>query len=424
MIVIADDLTGANDTGVQFVKQGKPTIVHLTSFIESLTQTEKVNVINTDSRSLSPDEAYKRNRELARKMKGDQQPFIYKKVDSTLRGNIGQEIDGLMDELSFSFCAVVPAYPQNGRQTIGGYHVVHGTLLEDSELANDVKFPMTESFIPNLLAGQTKRSVGFIGVKTLRRGKLAEEVNALLARGIEVIVFDSAIDADLKTVTDFLKTQEKVLWVGSAGLAQAFTNEQAQKQASTTVEQAENTPPTLTVAGSVSTVTRKQIAFQKEKGAFVQAIHPLHLLKDDQEVLSKWFEEAKLVIGNNEDLVITTVFTPEVAVELEAYIAEVGIDKLELGNQIASTLGTFASKLIKEVKVSGLILTGGDIAYQTCLQLDIHALEVMKEIEEGIPLSKVVGGPYADTAIVTKAGAFGQESSLHHAMDIIKNTYR
>ncbi|MCM3714516.1 four-carbon acid sugar kinase family protein [Halalkalibacter oceani] len=423
MIVIADDLTGANDTGVQFVKQGKPTIVHLTSFIESLTETEKVNVINTDSRSLSPDEAYKRNRELAKKMKGDQQPFIYKKVDSTLRGNIGQEIDGLMDELSFSFCAVVPAYPQNGRLTIGGYHLVHGTLLEDSELANDVKFPMTESFIPDLLAGQTKRSVGLIGVKTLRRGKLAEEVDALLARGVEVIVFDSAIDADLKTVTDFLKTQEKVLWVGSAGLAQAFTSEQAQKLTSDAEEQVEKPLPTLTVAGSVSTVTRKQIAFQKEKGAFVQAIHPLHLLKNDQEVLNTWFDEAKRIIGNKKDLVITTVFTPEVAVELEAYIAEAGIDKLELGNQIASTLGAFASRLIKEVKVSGLILTGGDIAYQTCLKLDIHALEVMKEIEEGIPLSKVVGGPYADTAIVTKAGAFGQESSLHHAMDIIKNTH-
>jgi uncharacterized protein YgbK (DUF1537 family) len=427
MIVIADDLTGANDTGVQFVKQGQETVVYLTSSHDDFFYNNKVSVINTDCRSLSPEEAYKRTRELARKLNRTPQPFIYKKVDSTLRGNIGREIDGLMDELSFTYCAVVPAYPMNGRVTIGGYHLVRGSLLEDTELSKDVKFPMKNSFIPSLLAEQSNRKIGLVTIETIRRGEIAKEVRALRDEGIELIVFDSATDADLKAITAFLETEEKVLWVGSAALAQAFTeNKQMltkEKKAITPLQATENdleVRPTLTIAGSVSKVTREQIAYQKEQGAYLISIHPLHLLKDEEHEMERYFEEAKKALGHDEDVVITTSVAKEVKEEVFQYTSKVGMDNLDLGNGIASKLGKFGSRLIREVEVSGLILTGGDIAYQTCLQLGINALEVVEEIEEGIPLSRVIEGDYAKTLVVTKAGAFGYQQSLHQAMNVIK----
>lgn len=427
MIVIADDLTGANDTGVQFIKQGKETLVYLSASQDTFFYKDKVSVINTDCRSLSPEEAYKRTRDLARKMNTSPQPFIYKKVDSTLRGNIGREIDGLMDELPFSYCAVVPAYPMNGRVTIGGYHLVRGALLEDSEISKDVKFPIKESFIPLLLGEQTARRIGQVTIQAIRRGEIKKEVQLLRSENIEIIIFDSATNADLKAITRFLETEKKVLWVGSAALAQALTQNQQmhndKKKAITNKMRTEKNSrirPTLTIAGSVSKVTREQVAYQKEQGAYLLSIHPLHLLKDEENEMKIYFEEAKWALDRGEDLVITTLLTDEITQEVQRYTREIRMKNLELGNMIASKLGKFGSELIKEAEISGLILTGGDIAYRTCLQLGINALEVVEEIEEGIPLSQVIEGDYADTLVVTKAGAFGYQQSLYHAMNVIK----
>src|SRR5690625_3814585 len=94
MIVIADDLTGANDTGVQFVSSGQKPVVHLTTSLDHNLFENKLNIYNTDSRMLVATEAYRLSRELAGKIKDKPQRKIYKKVDSTLRGNIGYEIDG------------------------------------------------------------------------------------------------------------------------------------------------------------------------------------------------------------------------------------------------------------------------------------------------------------------------------------------
>lgn len=130
MIIVADDLTGATDTGVQFAKLNHETVVSLASSGENFLWGHKVSVINTDCQSLSLEGAYKRSRELAEKLNTVLRPLIYKKVDSTLRGNIGQEIDGFMDEIPFAYCAVAPAYPKNGRITIGGYHIIRGNCLK------------------------------------------------------------------------------------------------------------------------------------------------------------------------------------------------------------------------------------------------------------------------------------------------------
>ncbi len=420
MIIIADDLTGANDTGVQFVKRGQRTIVHLVPSTDLVMYQDKINVINTDSRALSSEEAYERNREVARRMRTDKETVIYKKIDSTLRGNIGQEIDALMDELAFNYCAVAPAYPQNGRNTIGGYHLVHGILLEDSELSKDVKFPMTESHIPTLLKGQTNRQIGLVQIKAIRTGKIAEEVKLLRMSGAEIIVFDSANEQDLQAITAFLEQEDHVLWVGSAGLAQAMSVDESKEVRQELKGGTPSQFPVLTIAGSVSNVTRKQIAFQKEQGAYQIVLHPLDLLKKNEEILEQALDEAKRLLDQKEDVVVTTELSKEAASEVEKYRTELALDYLEIGNQIAASLGVFASRLIKGVRLSGLILTGGDIAYQTCLQLEIHSLEVLQEVEEGIPLSKAADGPFVNIMIVTKAGAFGQQSSLHHAMKMIK----
>lgn len=130
LVIIADDLTGANDAGVQFAKYGMRVQVLLgDSTIAGNGAAVDVLVLDTDSRAVAPEVAFARVQAASRLVKNaagnNETPLIFKKVDSTLRGNLGPEIDAAMAEFGFDWAAVVPAFPANGRITAGGWHLLH-----------------------------------------------------------------------------------------------------------------------------------------------------------------------------------------------------------------------------------------------------------------------------------------------------------
>src|SRR5512136_1164630 len=171
IVVIADDLTGANDTGVQFAKQGLKTLV-LIGVPASLAELdEDVLVVDTQSRASSPTEAYQKVTQTALLFKDrDRFQTIYKKIDSTLRGNLGSEIDAIMDARGLELAIVAPAFPANGRMTVGGCHFLGNAPLEATEISRDPLCPVTESHIPTLIAAQTRRKVGHVGIKSVMAG--------------------------------------------------------------------------------------------------------------------------------------------------------------------------------------------------------------------------------------------------------------
>ena len=89
--VIADDLTGALDTGVQFRQWGYK--VSLTDIPDN--STADVTIINTDTRNKTPEIAYQTTYQATKKVANHD--IIYKKTDSTLRGYPGQEIQAILD---------------------------------------------------------------------------------------------------------------------------------------------------------------------------------------------------------------------------------------------------------------------------------------------------------------------------------------
>jgi len=111
--VIADDLTGANDTGAQFAKIGLRTLVVLESTQEQSLRDHDVVVITTDSRALPAQDAYRKVANAAEWVRQRQYDAVYKKIDSTLRGNLGSEIEAIMDVLGCKLAIVAPAFPQD-----------------------------------------------------------------------------------------------------------------------------------------------------------------------------------------------------------------------------------------------------------------------------------------------------------------------
>ena len=154
--IIAADLTGANDTALQFHLKGANTQILLSDEIEPLnvkgTQTW---AIATESRNIEPEIAYEKVAKTAKMFAEKLNPdFVYKKIDSTIRGNIAPEVLAIISEFEFDASVIVPAFPAEMRTTVGGYHLLRGVPIERTEMARDPHSPILESHVPTLLKSQ------------------------------------------------------------------------------------------------------------------------------------------------------------------------------------------------------------------------------------------------------------------------------
>ena len=129
--IIADDLTGSNDTGLQFSKKGAKTgIVINFSNIDKILKELDVVVVDTESRFDSKETAFEKVYRISRTLTEKGVLLIYKKIDSTMRGNIGAEIDGAVEGVRAKAALVVPAFPSLGRITQDGICYLNGIPVE------------------------------------------------------------------------------------------------------------------------------------------------------------------------------------------------------------------------------------------------------------------------------------------------------
>jgi len=366
LAIIADDLTGAGDTGVQFAKQDlKTTVLFSESQLVPSNLTGDVIVVNSDSRAIESEMAYNRVRNIASTLHNGGVKRIFKKIDSTMRGNVGVEIDGVMDEASFDVALVVPAFPSSHRIT--------------------------------------------------EQGELAE------ANPSSVIVLDAKTDEDLQLISKAgALIKHKALWVGSAGIA-AHLSKDVEKVEPNQLEKRNARHPILFVAGSMSSVTHNQIQALKEHNKLNEIIiNPSKFFKEEekeQEVQRVVQEGIRLL--QEGDLIISTNRDPVMFDEVKALQNSMDLSNFELGQLIAKTMGEMTRNLLKKQNIQGLVLTGGDIAGVTCNELDGKGIRVMGEVEAGIPYGELFGGPHDGLPLVTKAGGFGREHALIRALETL-----
>ncbi len=147
LAVNAADLSGAGDSALQIAKRGLRTVVLLepsaAADLAGVGEPEVV-VFDTDSRQVPSAEAGRRVREAAWAVRRLGVPIVYKKIDSTLRGNLGAELATLLDVFPGAGAIVAPSFPAAGRTLVGGRLYVRGVELSASEFARDPIWPMTD----------------------------------------------------------------------------------------------------------------------------------------------------------------------------------------------------------------------------------------------------------------------------------------
>ena len=255
IIIIADDFTGANDTGVKFAKAGYNTSV--TSSHCEYDYNSDIMVINTETRLIDKNEAKEKINLFLNNLKVDSNKIIYKKIDSTFRGNIGAEIEALLNKFDYNVCVVANAFPSMNRTIVNGISYVNGIELDKTDFAKDPINPIKTSYIENILKDQTDYSIKLVKVDDIHNGKFQKDINNDINADKKIIyVCDSEKDDDLLSISNILKEHlNKILTVGCAGFADALLN---------TIN---NFTPICFVSGSLSKISMKQLKIINGKNA-------------------------------------------------------------------------------------------------------------------------------------------------------------
>lgn len=412
--IIADDLTGANDTALQFKLNGADTNILLNNDTQfENNQISQTWAISTESRNVDAQTAFERVKNATQLFLEKLNPdYFYKKIDSTVRGNIAVEVLSILEVLGWDAAVIMPAFPQEGRITVGGYQLLNGVPIERTEMAMDPHSPITESHLPTMFAKQLGQNlenlVGIIELKTVLdgAGPILIKIKELIEKGKKIIVADSVSNIDIKQIILAMKKSDyKILPVGNAAAAKILSNEWfpiEEKQ-----EQFIKLPklPKFIVSGSATQITANQIE------NFEQNIQ-----YDNKRTVID-FNMNTVLSGVNDDLVehilsnlsgdnIVLVHTSNLIKNFDGFAEEaVKADLTKSG--LASVITDFLAELTKQVleKSQAILITlGGETSYKCCNAIGADQIKLIDEVLPAIALGKNAN---SNQWIVTKSGNLG-----------------
>lgn len=409
LAVIADDLTGANDTALQFAKRNIKSSVEINFMQMEDIEDKEVVVVDTDSRDLDEYLSYKRVKDICEKISRYNIKCVYKKIDSTLRGNLGAEIKAVDDVFKPDIVIIAPAYPANQRITIGGYHLLEGKPIELTEIANAPKTPVKKSYLPAILQEQVNKNIAVIDFKIIRQGAnfINKKISKFIDQGRRWIVCDIIEEENFITLMDAVKEYKNILWVGSAGLAE-YLPYYYRWSGEKVLSMDKRKGAILVCAGSVSHITQNQVqTLLNQENIHLVKINMVRLLEDKNSELIEKSRIINQLIKEQENILLATAQSDDDVKKAVAIGRKYNLSGKEVSEKIANII----AELIKNIevnKLSGMVLTGGDMAVHICRAIGVNSIKVISEIDNGVPLGYIESENLEKLFIVTKAGAFGK----------------
>ncbi len=424
VVIIADDLTGANATGVLLARQGfkTATFLNLDNHYKEAKDNFDVISTTTDSRGISKEEAYSSVNNIVKFFKDKEVGLFSKRIDSTLRGNIGAEIDAVLDELNRQELAiVVPAFPASARITVGGYLMVSSVPLEKTDVAKDPKTPVNHSYVPNIIKEQTKYSVGFIPLdKTLKGAhSIRESILDEKDKGNRIIVIDATTNEDISQIAKAVElTKLNVIAVDPGPFTAALAKELIGEPIKVPGRKV------MLVVGSVTNTTRKQLDELRLKyNPLLISVNAKDLIYEDtynseiDRVVEKLFNDIK----NYEIVGVVTTQREDEVLNLSEHATNLGITEDEASQRISNGLAKIAKKVMerKDAAIGGLYTSGGDVTVAVCKEFKSSGIEVKDEVLPLAAYGRIIDGEYDNTPIITKGGLIGDSTALVKSVEYL-----
>src|SRR5215213_1814069 len=402
LVIVADDLTGAADTGACFASAGFATVIPLSG---TTMPNADVVVLSTESRDLDRTAAADAVRSALMAIvgaQGDAGPqWIYKKIDSALRGHPRDELFAALQATGARRAVVAPAFPAEGRTTVGGRQHIHGVPVESSGIGG----AGAVSDLMALFASDQGPPVRLLDLATLRNRP--DALRRLLHEDSDgIVVADAETDDDLMMLGRAAAGARSPLFCGSAGLARQLARTlPLTRNAHPRSTGVRGSGPVLVVAGSQHEATARQIRVLRESG--VPIVRPGQSLIDDPATpADAAVVEVATHLAAGRSLVLTTL----------------GLAPCPLGGHVvAARLAQIVAAPEVSSQVAGLVVTGGDVAAAVSTALGAKALWLEGEITPGIPRGLLEGGRLHSCGIATKAGSFGNDNALLSCIDQLTN---
>jgi uncharacterized protein YgbK (DUF1537 family) len=415
--IIADDLTGANDTALQFHQRGASTKILLDSDCTPKVKAgTEVWALSSESRNVSPDKAVELVEKAVKTFTENFSfDFYYKKIDSTLRGNIAVETLKILEILEYDAAIIIPAFPQEGRITVGGYHLAKGVPIGRTEIAIDPHSPITESHVPTLLRSQIKNSdtdvVGVIDLRTVMNGAgpILIKINELIKEGKKLIIADSTSITDIEQIALAInKCDKKLLPTGTAAGAQVLSKYWLAGIEKTTEDIHIGKLPSLIVSGTATQITANQIK-KLELSDDYENVNFIPL--DMETILNGVSEELVERIYNNLKIGVNVcVHTSDLIANFDGFSddsfnAELTKDKL--AKMITDFLGELTKQVVGKIEVM-LVTLGGETSYKCCKAISSNELRLIDEVAPAISICSDINNQW----IITKSGNLGNSNTL------------
>ena len=447
ILIVADDLTGGNACGALFAEAGLRTIT-----VSGTSRSENVDldgllddydavVLNADSRHLGAEEAAELTDDLV--TGAGEVDLVACRIDTTLRGNVGPTASAALKarrraaesaaehggprKRIMGLC--IPAFPAAGRTTVQGRQLLHGRLLEHTELSRDVRSPMHTSEVASILRTGTELKCRLIEISTVLEGHAAirTEVLDAVADGADIIIADALTDEHVSLVGSVVAAVTREIADDDATDPDRGARAHARLPQGELLDWVTIDPgpgslalatsllPTrpagaiLGISGSATEVTRAQLAELAEdpRITLIRTVLDEESLPDVEATLAQVEE-----VASARAIIIATVFESADLLELSD----------EQSEMTTKRLATIAAAVMTSPAITGLYTTGGDVTAMVMRAVGALGMEVEKEI---VPLAvggHLVGGSADGLPIVTKGGLIGDSSTAVRCIDYLLAT--
>ena len=403
LLIIADDFTGALDTGVQFAARGIKTRVVVGADAALTHQNADVLVVDTETRHLPAAQAYAEVEGLVVRAEYAGFAYLYKKTDSALRGNVGAELAALLSASGSRQLAFLPAFPQMNRVTKNGVQYIDGVPVTESPFGVDPFEPVRHAAITDLLAEQTDLPAASFPALAADGSVPAED---------GILVFDAATVDELRSTGRALLNNGGLrVLAGCAGFGAVLPELLGLGGADVTCPALD--PRLLVICGSVNAITLAQLDKAEQAGFTRLRLTPHQKLMPDY-----WRSaDGRMTLDHIEETLAAHPYNiietnDEGGNEPTATAADaLGLTREEMRVRIASGVGQLVGALFASPAVGTLLLTGGDTLLQCMNSVGVHELEPICEMEHGVVLARFGCGG-TTRYVITKSGGFGQADLL------------
>ena len=376
-ILLADDLTGACDTGAQFARCGLSCAVELNT--RRARPLPNVLALSTGSRRDTLEDSQRKLESIARRFPV-KTSLVLKKLDSTLRGNVSHETELARRLCAADYTLLTPAFPAMKR-------IVRNGILEWSDCAGSGQVNITGLLMAQGISGE---EVAVLDVHEQDATRLAKTIGHLFESGARWIVPNTSSQDHLRNlVAAGLRLECRVLWAGSAGLGSALAEQLAEEPSNC------NSPlsmdgPVLFCVGSTHSVTSRQ----KERLAKEAQLLETEALPQNLDTVLRALRENR-----------------QVALSLDC-------------DTVSKDCLRDLADGLHGVRLAGIVLTGGDTASLMCSILGVDWISLRGEVAPGIPWGILEGGELDRLPVITKSGGFGDEDALVLCADFLSSSKR